>query len=103
MDTLDHLHASQDIAELGPALYERPKVPPEFIAGNRLTDALEYAEDAMGPLYLAEILESVLQSGATFDREPASELLSALKYFRANVTLAVFNARIQARIDRLRS
>lgn len=103
MDTLDHLHASQDTAELGLELRERPHVPPEFLAGNRLSDALEFAEDAMGPAYLAEILESVLSSGAEFQGEPSSELLAALKHFRAQVTPAIFKARIQNRIDKLRS
>jgi hypothetical protein len=103
MDVLDRLHEDQNTAELGVQLRDRPAVPPEFLAGNRLSDALTFAEDAMGPIYLAEILESVLSTGAQFDSEPSSELLSALKYFRANVTPAIFKARIQARIDKLRS
>ena len=60
MDVLDHHTDCLNNLDAGPELRDISPIPPEFIAGNRLTDALTAAEQKFGPQRVAELLDYFL-------------------------------------------
>lgn len=104
VDVIDRLHEDQDNAEQGVELLERNKVPAEFIAGNKLTDALDRAEHRLGKERVANFLQLWLNGERScFTGRELIELKAAIELFRANVTPANFETRLKNRIARLRS
>jgi hypothetical protein len=102
MDVIDHHHANQDTAELGVELQDRPAVPPEFLAGNQLSDALEIAEAEIGQHLTGLLLKSILSGYPVKNTDTASiNLKTAVEKFRRNVTPAAFEARLNTRIAKL--
>lgn len=102
MDPIDQLHLDQDNAEKGIDLKERPAIPPEFLAGNQLSDALEVAEAQLGPNITGLILQLMLAGKPCHHASPAfAPLQAAIEKFRVNVSPAVFRERLQNRINRL--
>lgn len=104
MDVLERHNDSIEALEQGPDLHEPSKCPPEFIAGNRLSDALAAAEATFSRERVAELLEYFVNHEGTGIGHPvASQLRIAIRLFRACVTPNVFEARLRARIAKLRT
>lgn len=106
MDEIDRLLDDQNAAEQGVALKDAPTIPPEFLAGNKLTDALDACERSLGPESTATLLMLAMTNRPIVEGEKHPlivELIAAVNCFRANVTPALFEQRLKARIARLRS
>jgi len=102
MDVLDRQFEDQNNAELGVELRDRPAVPPEFLAGNQLSDALEIAEAEIGPHLTGLLLQSIMSGFPVKNTDTASiNLKTAVEKFRRNVSPAAFEARLKARIFKL--
>lgn len=102
MDVLDRLSDEQNAAELGPDLRDRSQVPPEYLAGNQLSDALEAAELQIGRHLTGLLLQSILAGHPVKNTDAASiALKTAVEKFRCNVTPANFEARLKTRIFKL--
>lgn len=104
MDVIDRLLDDQNAAEQGVALKDAPTIPPEFLAGNKLTDALDACERYLGPDATATLLMLAMTNRPIAEKHPLIlDLIAAVNCFRANVTPALFEQRLKARIARLRS
>ncbi len=81
----------------------RDSIPPEYHAGNVLSDALDKAEADIGSKALADMLEMfTINPGRIVSRMSIMAVQDALKWFRQSVTPAAFSMRIANRIARLR-
>ena len=102
VDVIDRFHEDQNNAELGAVLTEPPTIPPEYLAGNQLSDALEIAEAEIGPHLTGLLLQSIMSGFPLKNTDTASiNLKTAVEKFRRNVTPAAFEARLKTRIFKL--
>lgn len=105
MDPVDNALDCINREEAGPELKDLAKIPPEYVAGNALTDALDVAEQRFGPEETAHKLRIYLQLGNNLKmknvHQVVYDLYWALDKFKETVSQADFEGRINARIERL--